>query len=173
MARPKTRIPGVPRFQEGERVVWKSGNNWKMGTVICHGKSRAEAERNLPEGYKIQYNPKNIDEKIKKNSNVDPPLEVEANPKQIIYLVAADTPLFKPGFTAHSVPERHLQKYKDSWFSKEEIMWENYKDSSFFGLALLIAKEIHENPKNLSQEILNEFEKICPLVANLNTNQKS
>lgn len=148
MARPRKRKPGVHRFAIGERVVWKSGENWKMGTIICSGKNKTEAEANLPEGYKIQYKSKNN--------------EATPDSKQIIYFVAADTPLFKPGFIAHSVPERHLQNHKESWYSKEEIMWEEYKNKDFFELALIVAKSIHSSPKSLPKEIKEAFEKICP-----------
>jgi hypothetical protein len=155
MARPKTRRPDIPRFDPGERVVWKSGTHWKMGTVLCFGKNKKQAEENLPEGYKIQYNSK-IKELIE---------ERNSEPKDhtsFIYFVAADTPLFKPGFVAHSVPERHLQKQKDSWFSKEQIMWEEHKEKDFFPLALEIARAIHNNAKNLPNEIKETFYKICP-----------
>jgi hypothetical protein len=146
MARPKTRQEGIPRFEIGERVVWKSGTHWKMGTIICLGKTKKEAESNLPNGYKIQYNSKK---------------EIPLN-TQFIYFVASDTPLFKPGFIAHSVPERHLQKHKESWYSKQEIMWEEYKSQDFFELALGVAKAIHKNPKDVPKEIRDIFVKTCP-----------
>jgi hypothetical protein len=150
MPRPKSRKEGIPRFEIGERVVWKSGDHWKMGTILCLGKNRKEAEDNLPQGYKIQYVSKKRD--------------AEDQSKSLIYFVAADTPLFKPGFTAHSVPERHLQKYKESWYSKEQTMWEEYKTTDFFPLALVVAKAIHETPKDVPTSIKNALAKICPTI---------
>lgn len=148
MARPITRKKGIPRFSIGERVVWKSGEHWKMGTIVCYGKNKEDAEKDLPDGYKIQYNSRKEGAKPQH--------------KQILYIVAADTPLFKPGFITHSVPERHLQKHTESWYFKEQTMWNEHKHKNFFDLALVIAKAIHSSPKNLPKEIIEAFQKVCP-----------
>jgi hypothetical protein len=144
MGRPKTRVPGIPRFHIGERVIWKSGTKWKMGTILCLGKTKEEAQKNLPAGYKIQY--KKTDQK-----------QINKEFDNFIYYVAADTPLFKPGFTAFSVPERHLQNQNESWFGREEKMWEIYRDKDHFQLALEVAKAIHNNPNSVPENIKKIF----------------
>jgi hypothetical protein len=157
MGRPKARPQGEARFSSGERVVWKSGDQWKTGTVICHGETKTEADSKLPPGYKIQYRGKETN--IKKV-------------KQKLYYVAADSPLFKPGFTVHSVPERHLQKEKESWIPKEEAVKNICSNSPFINLILCIAKAIHTKKSGVPHEIIEEFNKQFPNIFQRKNNRK-
>jgi hypothetical protein len=152
MGRPKTRIEGLPRFKEGERVMWKSGKNWHSGEVIFIGKTKKEIQEGLPKGYKLQYKGSETDDTKSKRQT------------SFTYLVAADSPLFKPGFTAHSIPEKHLQKESDSWNYKEQIIRRsNFEVEDLKELVIEVAKAIHKGKTKVPENIVKFYQKIEPV----------
>lgn len=163
MARPKTRIEGAPRFSIKDRVVWKSGKHWRSGEVLVIGKNQENIQGSIPTGYKLQY---------VKASN--PPKNTRlakiVSQKSFAYLVAADSPLFKPGFTVHSIPEHHLQKETESWFYKQELIRnKEFEHESLRELVLEVAKATHRNKKTVPENILKLYESLVPELYKGNT----
>jgi hypothetical protein len=129
-------------LKENERVVWKSGEKWKSGTIIAIGKTKEEAIEKLGAEYKLHY---------ASSKEGKPPF----------YLVAADTPLFKPGYTVHSVPEHHLQLEKESWvFKKEKI--ESLSKEDLLKISIATAKLVHEKKSKAPEELTKALNEILP-----------
>jgi hypothetical protein len=88
-----------PRFKPGDRVCWNPKNKaepgMRTGTVIATGQTKKEALAAIPKGF-------------------TPVHKGQPNHTGPTILVAADTPLLKPGYKIYSVPERHLQRETDS-----------------------------------------------------------
>jgi len=156
MGRPKIRNTGTPRFKVGERVIWKSGKNWRSGEVLHYGKGKQELLKAVPEGYKLQYSEKDKMEDREEGHG-------SSESKSFTYLVAADSPLFRPGYTVHSIPERHLQKETESWVWKEnlittkEIPKKNLKE-----LVIEVVKTMHKSKKSVPTNIQEKIFEIMP-----------
>jgi hypothetical protein len=137
------------RFKVGDRVAWVSpsaklgldARTKKTGTVVSVGATRAEALAGLDSGYKTAYNS-------------------GRNARGPFYYVAADTPLFKPGFTAHSVPERRLQKESDTLDYKLAAI-RALEPTTLGIVAALVATSLHKNPKK-QDELTKDLNKLCP-----------
>jgi hypothetical protein len=152
MGRPKKRKQDEPRFELGDRVVWKSGKNWKSGEVLFRSRDKAEVLKSIPKGYKLQYS----DHETKQSKT-----------KSLTYLVAADSPLFKPGFSVHSIPERHLQKESESWIWKSNILQSQKLDTTeITNFLLTVGHCLHKNKKAVPSQIKEEFETIFERLKN-------
>jgi hypothetical protein len=151
MGRPKKRIDGSARFEIGERVIWKSGKKWKSGSIIFRTRNKKELLTNIPKGYKLQYSDKENE---------------MSETKALTYLVAADSPLFKPGFTVHSIPERHIQKEKESWVWKveqiEKAQSEENNRKNLLKLAIEVARTLHTNKRKVPETIKKIFYELYP-----------
>lgn len=77
-------------LQIGQRVAWKSGKEWKTGTILLEGDPQKNLREHLKKEFTLAY-------------------ESKRENKRPHYYVAADTPLFKPGYVVHCVPAHHLQ----------------------------------------------------------------
>jgi hypothetical protein len=83
--------PNMKTFLEiGQRVAWKSGKEWKTGTILLKGDPEKNLREHLRKEFTLAY-------------------ESKRENKKPHYYVAADTPLFKPGYVVHCVPAHHLQ----------------------------------------------------------------
>lgn len=137
---PKKPKKAGAKFGTGDRVAWGSRGRRKTGTVVAVGETRDEALAQLPKELKTAY-------------------KSERASKGPFYYVAADTPLFKPGFTAHSVPEHKMQAESESLEFKVDAA-RALPAQTLAIIATTAAACLHK--KAGRPEILKELNKLCP-----------
>lgn len=150
MGRPKAT---APRFKIGDRVAWVSpsqklgleSSQKRTGTVVSVGKTREEALSRIPQEYGVHYKSERV-------------------AKGPFYYVAADTPLFKPGFSVHCVPARRLQKEADTIEYKIEAI-RGMGTSELRTVVSTVAIELHKMKKAVPKSLLSalaQWDKIFP-----------
>lgn len=132
----------LPRFQTGDRVCWTTGNQKRSGTIIAAGSTREEAVAQIGKEYRLVY-------------------KSEKNRSGPFYYVAADTPLFKPGYSAHSIPERHLIPEKDDIGFKQEAALQ-MSATQAKQCAITVVTYLHEKKGRAPKELVEELHRICP-----------
>jgi len=124
------------------RVAWKSGKQWKTGTILLVGKPDHNPKEQLKKEFTLAY-------------------DSRRQPKSEYYYVAADSPLFQPGYTVHCVPANHLQHEKTSWPFKERLIEKMNKKELLILARSAIATQ-HRMKKRCPQEILIGLHQIHP-----------
>lgn len=138
------------RFRPGDRVAWTSPSaklgldkaRKRTGTVVSVGRTREEAASAIPKEYGIHY----------KSTRAA---------KGPFYYVAADTPLFKPGYTVHSVPEKRLQ-HEESTLEYKLGALRGLEEATLRVLASTVAAATHRTKSPALRELAQNLRGLCP-----------
>jgi hypothetical protein len=123
------------RFQIGQRVAWKSGKEWKTGSILLEGDPKKNTREQLKKEFTLAYKSKRENKKPH-------------------YYVAADSLLFKPGYLVHCVPEHHLQKEETSWPYRDQLI-EKLSKKDLLKIAKVVLY-LHHHSKQTCPKSLNE-----------------
>lgn len=126
----------------GQRVAWKSGKEWKTGTILLKGDPQKNLREHLKKEFTLAY-------------------ESKRENKKPHYYVAADTPLFKPGYVVHCVPAHHLQKEATSKPHRLRLL-ESLGKKELLHIALTTLETYQRLKTRCPQELIDTLHQINP-----------
>jgi hypothetical protein len=130
------------KLKPGTRVAWKSGKQWKTGSVLLAGDPTQKTKKVIAKEFTLAY-------------------ESQKTPKTDFYYIAADSPLFQPGYTVHCVSANHLQHEETSWPYKEKLL-DNLSKKDLKTLAQAALKTQQRLKKRCPQEIQDALHQLNP-----------